>query len=60
MEKKCCICHGKLSSFEGDFGNNPAPLMRGKNNRCCNNCNDRFVTPVRILQLQNDKKEEYK
>ena len=40
-KKVCCICN---DTFEG-WGNNPEPF-EGKT--CCDDCNDRFVTPTRM------------
>ena len=50
----CCIC-GK--EFEG-FGNNPYPVNKDENARCCDVCNDTVVIPARIEALNEDKKEE--
>ena len=41
---ECCIC---LRGFSG-HGCNPAPFGES-GDRCCTECDDRFVTPVRIL-----------
>ena len=38
---KCCICSVR---FKG-WGNNPHPF---DGERCCDDCNNRFVMPVRI------------
>lgn len=47
MEKeklsKCCICG---NYFEG-HGNNPDPVIIGKNKKCCNFCDTYFVIPAR-------------
>ena len=37
----CCICNDPLEGM----GNNPEPF---KGERCCDDCNDRFVTPTRM------------
>lgn len=42
---KCCFC-GKDA---GKFGNNAQPVMNG---RCCDDCNNGVVIPIRILQAQ--------
>jgi len=39
--KTCCICGEEFTGF----GNNPEPF---KGETCCNDCNDRFVTPTRM------------
>jgi len=38
---KCAICGGDVTGF----GNNPEPFP---GERCCDDCNDRFVTPTRM------------
>jgi hypothetical protein len=38
---KCCICNDAITGF----ANNPEPFP-GK--QCCDDCNDRFVTPTRM------------
>lgn len=43
MKRACSICGG---SYDG-VGHNPEPFDEFQN-RCCNDCNDYFVTPVRI------------
>lgn len=45
---KCCIC-GK--EFEG-WGNNPAPILNGEDDRCCDECNWEHVIPERIKQAE--------
>ena len=41
---KCCIC-GK--EFVG-YGNNPWPVVKDENARCCNGCNNEKVIAARI------------
>jgi len=41
MSKNCCICNDEIVGF----GNNPEPFS---GTRCCDDCNDRFVTPTRL------------
>lgn len=58
MEKKkmkCCIC-GK--SFYGN-GNNAYPLMRNRENKCCNECNNDYIIPLRMIEIL-AKKEQNK
>ena len=45
--KICCIC-GK--PFVG-YGNNPYPVVKDENARCCDTCNDIVVIPARIANL---------
>ena len=41
---KCAICDEEMKDYES---NNPYPLLTGKNERVCRDCND-FVTASRI------------
>lgn len=45
--KTCCIC-GK--EFKG-WGNNPYPVNKDEDARCCDDCNSAFVIPARIAEL---------
>ena len=45
--KICCIC-GK--EFEG-WGNNPYPVVKDEDARCCDDCNVMYVIPARIEAL---------
>ena len=57
---ECCICHGLFTGF----GNNPDGAMwkdeNGKivdpkfkmTDRCCNDCDGRYVIPGRIYRIQ--------
>ena len=45
--KTCCIC-GKV--FKG-WGNNPYPVVKDEDARCCDDCNMEFVIPARIAEL---------
>jgi hypothetical protein len=47
-EKKCCICDRK---YEG-IGNNPSPVKRGGDGRCCDICNNEKVIPARLEQFR--------
>ena len=40
-EKACCICGYRFTGW----GNNPEPFDGAA---CCDDCNDRFVTPTRM------------
>ena len=50
----CCIC-GK--EFEG-WGNNPYPVVKDEDARCCDDCNAMCVIPARIEALSNSNKGE--
>lgn len=52
--KTCCIC-GK--EFEG-WGNNPYPVVKDEDARCCDDCNAMYVIPARIEALSNSNKGE--
>lgn len=68
MEKNfiCCICQG---SFKG-YGNNPQGAawknQNGQveiptynvNERCCDECNSRYVIPGRIYQMKLQRQKE--
>lgn len=45
----CFIC-GRL--FDG-WGHNPEPFG-DENTRCCGDCNDRWVVPIRMIQGRRD------
>lgn len=45
----CSICFKEIIGF----GNNAEPVKKG---RCCNSCNDLYVIPERLKQIQNGKK----
>ena len=44
----CCIC-GKR--FFG-HGNNPSPIVKNQNARCCNGCNATIVIPERFARMR--------
>lgn len=46
---KCCLC-GK--SFTG-YGNNPYPVDKNPEHRCCDICNVTKVLPARVIELKN-------
>lgn len=52
MEYTCCIC-GK--TFTG-WGNNPYPVVKTENARCCDKCNDEKVIPARIAAIYKKEK----
>lgn len=49
----CCLC-GK--TFEG-FGNNPWPLAKGEDDRCCDECNNKVII-ARLANLGGKKHGE--
>ena len=50
----CCICGEKIDGY----GNNPEPYMSAENGRCCDLCDQKFVIPARLDQLQGLKDGE--
>ena len=52
--KICCIC-GK--TFEG-WGNNPYPVVKDEDARCCDDCNATYVIPARLEALSNSNEGE--
>jgi len=46
----CCLCDTIIKIEPGGWskGHNPAPLMTGKEDRCCNDCNTFEVIPERL------------
>lgn len=51
----CCFC-GK--ECENEWGNNPWPVNKDEEARCCNECNMSVVVPARLAQAV--KKDEEK
>lgn len=50
----CCLCGSKYSGM----GNNPAPLQRGKNARCCDKCNREIIIPLRFMEHMSAKRNK--
>ena len=53
---KCCLCEGEIESqltLKGevfwDKGHNPHPIRAGSDQRCCTDCNDNKVLPIRLI-----------
>lgn len=54
-EHECCLCHKK---FKG-YGNNPYPLVKDPEAKCCDDCNLDKVIPARLASLSKpDIKED--
>lgn len=45
MELNCCICNKPIKGY----GNNAQPIKEGL---CCVKCNNEFVIPARILDIE--------
>lgn len=48
----CCICGKPLGSL---WGNNPWPVIKIENARCCDECNINTVIPARIKAMAKNK-----
>lgn len=46
-EYKCCICH---KIFTG-WGNDPWPVVKDDDARCCDDCDMNVVVPARIAGM---------
>lgn len=44
---KCCIC-GKE---DFGWGNNPWPVVKDEDARCCDSCNNMYVIPTRLGEI---------
>lgn len=54
-EKICCLCGRPIGDL---FGNNPWPLVKDENARCCNECNMSKVIPARIELIKKHSEKE--
>lgn len=50
----CCICGREFD----DWGNNPWPVVKDEDARCCNECNETQVVKARIELVLGLRKEE--
>ncbi len=48
---KCSLCGNQIETnmIGWNLGNNPHPLMKRDNDRCCDDCNTIYVIPIRKL-----------
>lgn len=51
---KCCICGMTVIGW----GNNPWPVVKDENARCCNACNDMHVIPARLAEMFKHKEND--
>ena len=51
----CCIC-GK--ECENEWGNNPWPINKNENARCCDKCNMSEVLSARLSMFEGGNKDE--
>ena len=54
-EFKCCIC-GNL--IIGEWGNNPWPVVKDEDAKCCDECNSTVVLAARLGQMFGKENEE--
>ena len=66
QKRTCCIC----GAFIGGYGNNPEgaicknmlgeiiELTFKENDRCCDDCNDKFVIPGRLYHYLKQKENK--
>lgn len=53
QEYVCCICGKKFIGW----GNNPWPVVKDDDARCCDDCNSSVVLPARIAGLRKGNNE---
>lgn len=46
-EKTCCICGRKFTGW----GNDPWPVVKDEDARCCDDCNDSKVLEARLAEM---------
>ena len=58
----CSLCGNEIKKTPMGWalGNNPHPLMKNENDRCCDECNENYVLPTRVILLQLSHKPESK
>ena len=64
MSKFCCICHKEIP--EGSYGNNPQGAVDSTkklikwnaDDRCCDECNSKYVLPGRMYRFYRVIKNE--
>lgn len=49
----CCICGKKFAGW----GNNPYPVVKEENARCCDYCNNDKVLAARLAQMFSNKED---
>ena len=52
----CSICGKRCTGY----GNNPYPVTKGEEDRCCDECNSKYVIPKRIYRLMHKEDEDEK
>ena len=54
QEKVCCICGKRFTGW----GNNPYPVVKDEDARCCDACNDNRVIPARLAEMFGGNKHD--
>ena len=54
MSYICSICGKEFN----DWGNNPYPVTKGEDDKCCDDCNMEYVIPARIEELYGGKEDD--
>ncbi len=54
QENICCICGKKYTGW----GNNPWPVVKDENARCCDECNNNQVLSARLTQMFSGKENK--
>ena len=53
LKNRCCICNREIDGY----GNNPYPIDKNENHRCCDLCNMQYVIPARLVKIYEGKKK---
>jgi hypothetical protein len=54
----CSICQGPIMPIgTWRLGHNAAPIIEG--GRCCTECNDQFVIPIRIRRMKQQRHNNF-
>ena len=53
--KRCCICNHPIEGW----GNNPWPVVKWEDARCCDYCNMKVVIPARLEASAESEDEDY-
>lgn len=48
---KCCFCNAEIIGY----GSSIRPLIRGRNAKCCDNCNRNIIIPYRFLEILSER-----
>lgn len=51
----CCLCGAEVKD---SYGNNPYPLNKSLDDRCCDRCNVTKVIPARLVLIERNRNEK--